>query len=383
MKILLTGITGLVGSAFVTDLLRERKDIKIVTIARGNNARTAQERVDEIIADQCAFDGHPEDAEQILAAIEVISGDVVTLDVDKLAESEELKGVDTVFHCAADVNLGKDPEGKTYRINYVGTQNMVNLAQKLAVKAFHYVGTAYIAGKLTGRAFEDKPIDSGFNNPYEESKYKAEMLVRNSGIPFSIYRPAIVVGRFSDGRIRKPLAFYRILEFMAKLKKHHCSKEKLNPAEWVSLNLCFDTPPSDLVYFVPIDYVQKTVTALFQKPICNKAYHITGRSPVRTNDINRAICEVVKIKGVTVERHPHDLNVDEKLLSRFLSDLLPYFSSAIEFDQTNIQEALGDMINGWDMTFDKLKMLMRAYLLCFFPKVDWLHDLLEIQPQDA
>jgi len=381
MKVLMTGITGLVGSAFVTHLLRSRKDIEFIAIARGNNARTAQQRVEEIITAQCDFDGHIEDAPAILAVIKVIDGDVASLDVDKLAKLELLNNVDTTFHCAADVNLGKDPEGRTFNINYNGTKNMLALSKKLGVEAFHYVSTAYVAGKLHGRAMEDTPINSGFNNPYEESKFKAEGLVRESGISFTIYRPAIVVGRSTDGKVRKPLAFYRILEFMAKLKKHHCAKENLNPVDWVDLRLSFDATEGS-VYFVPIDYVQLTTCFLFQKPVCNKTYHLTTDCPVTTTDINTAISETIKITGISVEHNPHELNVDEKLLSRLLRDLIPYFSLNITFDQTNIDEALGENKPVIEFNLEWLKMLMASYLLEFFPKVDWLHDLLDLPAPD-
>lgn len=382
MKILITGITGLVGSAFVTNLLRSRKDIEFVAIARGNNARTAQQRVEEIISAQCDFDSHSEDASGILAKIQVIEGDVATIDVDKLAVLPMMAGVDTTFHCAADVNLGKDPEGKTFNINYNGTKRMLALSNKLGVKEFHYVSTAYVAGKLHGRAMEDTPVNSGFNNPYEESKFKAEGLVRESGMKFTIYRPAIIVGRSTDGQVRKPLAFYRILEFMAKLKKHHCAKENLDPVGWVDLRLSFDAISGSMVYFVPIDYVQLVTCAIFQMPVCNKTYHLTTDCPVSTDAINTAICETIKITGITVEHCPHELNVDEKLLSRLLRDLLPYFSVEIVFDQTNVNEALGENKPVIEFNLEWLKMLMASYLLEFFPKVDWLHDLLEIPAPD-
>jgi thioester reductase-like protein len=382
MKIFMTGITGLVGSAFVTHMLRSRKDITIVAIARGNNARTAQQRVDEILREQCEFDNHPQDADMIIGAVTVIEGDVATLDIDKLSALPILQNTDSTFHCAADVNLGKDPEGKTFNINYNGTKNMLAISNKLGVKEFHYVSTAYVAGKLHGRAMEDTPINSGFNNPYEESKFKAESLVRASGMKFTIYRPAIIVGRSTDGQVRKPLAFYRILEFMAKLKKHHCAKENLNPVDWVDLSLSFDAVAGSMVYFVPIDYVQLVTCALFQMPVCNKTYHLTTDCPVKTNDINRAICETIKIHGVTVEHCPHELNVDEKLLSRLLRDLLPYFSVEIVFDQTNVDAALGADKPVIEFDFEWLKMLMASYLLEFFPKVDWLHDLLELPAPD-
>ncbi|UKI30833.1 MAG: SDR family oxidoreductase [Lentisphaeria bacterium] len=286
-KIFLTGITGLVGSAFVVALLRERQDYEIVCLARKTAVKSAQQRTEEVIRDECRFDGCPELADRILKSVKVIEGDVTTINPEELAKNPLLAGTTIIFHCAADVNLGKDPTGRTYRINYNGTENMVKLAQLLKVKEFHYVGTAYIAGKLVGTAFENMPIDNGFNNPYEESKFKAEMLVRNSGIPFTIYRPAIITGRRSDGRIRKPLAFYRILEFLGKLKSHYCTKHHIDHTGWANLQINFATVPSEHVYFVPIDYVQEAITALFQQPVNNQAYHITGESPLSTHQIEK------------------------------------------------------------------------------------------------
>ena len=262
-KVFLTGITGLVGSAFTVALLRERKDFEIICLARKSPTKSAEQRVADIIRDECAFDGCPEAAEEILRSVKVIDGDVTTIVPEELAGHPLLAGTKIVFHCAADVNLGKDPTGKTYRINYNGTENMVKLAKLLKAEEFHYVGTAYVAGRLIGTAYENNPVDNGFNNPYEESKFKAEMLVRASGIPFTIYRPAIITGRRSDGRIRKPLAFYRVLEFLGKVKSHRCSKLKLDPTEWVNMQINFATVPSEHVYFVPIDYVQEAITALF------------------------------------------------------------------------------------------------------------------------
>ncbi len=375
-KIFLTGITGLVGSAFVVALLRERRqEYEIICLARKSPVKSALERTREIIRDECTFDGCPELADQILDSVKVIEGDVVDLNPEEMAHNPLLSGTEIVFHCAADVNLGKDPTGRTYRINYNGTENVVKLAKLLNVKEFHYVGTAYVAGKLVGTAFEDKPVDNGFNNPYEESKYKAEMLVRASGIPFTVYRPAIVTGRRSDGRIRKPLAFYRILEFLGKLKSHHCSKHNLDQTGWVNLHINFATTPSEHVYFVPIDYVQEAITALFQQPVCNRAYHITGDSPISTHQIENTICRVLRLDGTTVSDGPVAPTMDNKLMGRFLGDLFPYFSSDIIFDQSNVRKVLGDGILDWEYGSKGLEILIRSFYKDYFPNVEWLQYL--------
>ena len=89
-KILVTGITGLVGSAFVVALLRERKDYEIVCLVRSGGGKSAAERVDSIIRDECAFDGCPEIAEDVLKKIDVVEGDVATIVPEELAKNEKL-----------------------------------------------------------------------------------------------------------------------------------------------------------------------------------------------------------------------------------------------------------------------------------------------------
>ena len=372
-KILLTGVTGLVGSAFVVALLKEKPAERFVCIARSNGGGSAADRVAKVLREQCIFDSCPELTDKVLAAVEVIDGDVVDIVPEELAKLDILKDVDRVFHCAADVNLGKDPTGKTFRINYGGTVNMVKLSQLLNVKELHYVSTAYVAGKISGKAAEEQALNSGFNNPYEESKFKAELLVRNSGIPFSVYRPAIITGRLSDGRVRRPLAFYRIVEFLAKLKQNRCMKAGLDPADWVDMGLHFRTAASERVYFVPIDYVQQAITALFQKPVCNRTYHCTGNSPVQTYQIQRAICNILKISNIEIsvgDTTGNESN-ESNLMSKFLGDLLPYFASNITFDQRNITDALGSDFVNWEFGEAGLEKIVRSFINDFMPDSVW------------
>lgn len=75
-NIFLTGITGLVGGAFTAALLKERNDVKVVALTRSNSVRTARQRVEEILGEQCQFDGCPEALPEIMKSIEVIDGDV-------------------------------------------------------------------------------------------------------------------------------------------------------------------------------------------------------------------------------------------------------------------------------------------------------------------
>ncbi len=367
-KILLTGVTGLVGAAFTVSILRQHSDIRITAIGRGRGKQSAVDRILETVKKQCEFDSVDKETEsEILSRLTALEGDLFSL-----PSADELKKYgpfDSFFHCAADVNLGKDPEGKTRKINYEGTANVVALAKALDIKEFHYVSTAYVAGTLEGRVMEDSLPAKDFNNSYERSKFDAEKMVREAGFKFSIYRPSIVVGRLSDGKIRKPLAFYRILEFLAKLKKHTCSKMKVKATERISIPMRLEAYPSDTVFFVPLDYVQRTIAALYPLPVCNRTYHITGASPVRTKDIEATVHSVLKIDGITVQEKVDDPTEGELLMKRVIGDLMPYFSSQIIFDTTNVENALGKENLNWTTGPVFLEKMMSEFYRSNFPDV--------------
>ena len=357
MRILMTGITGLVGAGFATNLLRNNKDYTIVSLCRGFGNKSGLDRTKEIITEQWEKDTQ-NDEESILSRIEVVEGTLENFPAEEMAA----KGpYDTFFHCAASVNLGKDPDKKTYNTNFNGTKSALALAKQLGLKTFHYVGTAYVAGKCSGVVMEDSMPATDWNNSYERSKFDSEKLVRESGFDYTIYRPSIIVGKLSDGVIRKPLAFYRILEFLARVKINGCKKASLPLNGPFSTKLRLAAGTSDKIYFVPQDYVQQTIAKLFVLPVCNKTYHLTGMSPVSTEMIAIAVCEALKTTGLGLVDNVEDPSKEEKLVQRMLDDLLPYFKSDITFDNTNVINALGKEVLDWKLDLDFLRKMVNAY----------------------
>jgi nucleoside-diphosphate-sugar epimerase len=367
-KVLITGITGLVGSSFAVQALQRNEQLKLIAVVREQKKISVEERVSEAIREQCGFDGTPEIADSLLERIEVLEGDMSN--PVHLAMSHKLKGISTIFHCAADVNLGADRDGNTYNVNYNGTKVLLDIGHELNVEAFHYVSTAYVAGTTVGRVKEGPSPAVGWQNAYERSKFDAEGLVRNSGIPFTIHRPSIIVGRRSDGRIRKSLAFYYVLEFFAVIKERLCAKLHLEPSDWLEMPLRLQANADGKVFFTPIDYVVEVITDLFFSPVENETYHLTGNSFVTVRDILGAVCKALKVKNIVIVDTIEDkMTMDEKLLHRFLGEFLPYFASEAIFDISNVTNKFGEDSVDWSMLNGGLFKMIHSYYQESFPEL--------------
>ena len=126
--------------------------------------------------------------------------------------------------------------------------------------------------------------------------------------------------------------------------------------------------------------MQEAITALFQKPVTNTAYHITGDSPVATREIRDSICKVLRLDDVSVGMENGNESQNTDLMSRFIGDLYPYFSSDIVFDQSNVRKALGDKVLDWEYGVKGLEILIRSFYRDYFPNAEWLQKLVNEEP---
>ena len=341
-RVLATGITGFVGTASLCELLRLDPKVEIVAVARAGNGERPEARVAEAVGEQCAIDGCPAFAQEALRRIQVVDGDVADPDVVRL----DLPKVDTIFHCAARVNLSRDDLGdQTLSANTMGTKHMLELARRLGVGAFHYVSTAYVAGRRDGTVYEDELVPTEFNNAYERSKFQAERLVRQAGIPFTIYRPSIVVGRLDDGVARKATGLYHIVKFLSVLKKRACARDRIPDNDWHPFSLRVPVRENGRIHLVPITYVQEATARLFRLPVRNRTYHLTGGTPLDSLVIIRQMACSIRIGGLRPVPMPDDFaeyipEEEELLFWEHMRDMICYFGSCATFDATNLKRDL-------------------------------------------
>ncbi|RMF56868.1 MAG: NAD-dependent epimerase/dehydratase family protein [Bacteroidetes bacterium] len=177
MKVLVTGATGLVGSALTRRLVERGAEVRIL----------------------CRPTSRFDLLGPVAGRVERVPGDVT----DPIGLRAALAGVTHVFHVAGHVGAGhgRRERERLFRVNVEGTAHVVNAA--LAAGVERLVHTSSIAA--LGRPAEaTTPIDeatpwqeSPLNTPYAVSKYRAELEVQRGiaeGLDAVIVNPALVFG---------------------------------------------------------------------------------------------------------------------------------------------------------------------------------------------
>jgi nucleoside-diphosphate-sugar epimerase len=132
-----------------------------------------------------------------------IRGDLTSprLGLDRRQLRQLASRVDAIVHCAAAVNFDAGHE-VAESVNVTGTTNMLELA-RMADAPLYYVSTAFVA-----RADRVDP-DEG-PGVYIASKRAAEKAVRDSGLPAVLIRPSVVSGDSETGAITQFQGFHHL-----------------------------------------------------------------------------------------------------------------------------------------------------------------------------
>ncbi|UTF53699.1 SDR family oxidoreductase [Natronosalvus rutilus] len=210
-RVLLTGFPGFLGSALLGRLLA-RGDEPVACLVQPQYRPLAERRAAELIE---AVDGIDASSEPI----RLYEGDITEpeLGLDTGA-FDALESVRECYHLAAVYDLGIQQD-LAEAVNVRGTEHVLDAAETLDVDRFQYVSTCYVSGRYDG-VFTEAHLEEGqsFNNHYEETKYRAEVLVQErmaEGLPATVYRPSIVVGDSETGETGKYDGPYYLLRLLA------------------------------------------------------------------------------------------------------------------------------------------------------------------------
>jgi nucleoside-diphosphate-sugar epimerase len=190
--VLLTGVTGFLGGAFLSDLLQSSFDGEVVCLVRADDDDSAEERVRRSLSRFGAPDRLPK-------SVKVLRGDLLSEDWH---ESPYLDGVTHVLHLAASTSFGNSRAIRTTNVG--GALSVAKAMRGRNLERFLYTGTAAICGASPESVVHEDnyPSESATHLvAYTRSKAEAERQLAEqfADLPLVIARPSIVVGHTELG----------------------------------------------------------------------------------------------------------------------------------------------------------------------------------------
>ncbi|MBH0777664.1 SDR family oxidoreductase [Nocardia bovistercoris] len=201
MTYLVTGATGFIGRFLVPQLLRREGDIHVLV-------RPGIDSADRFTCCAREWDGGDR--------IRPVRGDLGApgLGIDPAWTAEHRGRIDHIVHLAANYDVVARGGG---------TRHVVDVARALDAGLLHHVSTVEVAGAYAGLFTEDMfDLGQTLETPAQRGKFEAERVVRESNVPWRIYRPSIVIGHSRTGeidRIDGPYYFFRLLRMAAQLPR--------------------------------------------------------------------------------------------------------------------------------------------------------------------
>lgn len=216
MTLLLTGGTGTVGVELLRGLIARGDAVDARVVIRAATPAELARRWAHLV--DVASDGRmtPDDCPWLRAAAGDLTRPGLGLGSDDASWVRD--HATHVLHAAADIDFNATRE-RVRPVNVDGTRHALDVARTARrLDAFGHVSTLYVAGRRAGLVLEEElGHDAGYVNPYEESKAEAEFLVREAmaGLPASVYRLSLLVGRHSDGYVHRYMEAHKMFELYA------------------------------------------------------------------------------------------------------------------------------------------------------------------------
>ncbi|MDO8251946.1 MAG: SDR family oxidoreductase [Rhodoferax sp.] len=262
MQYFVTGATGFIGKRLVKKLLERKGSVVYFLLRKESESKVAGLR---------QYWGAS------AARVVPVFGDLTARRLGVSADSlKKLKGqIDHFYHLAAVYDLGAD-EASQIAVNIEGTRNTVELAKAIGAGHFHHVSSIAAAGLYEG-VFREDMFDEAENyeHPYFMTKHESEKIVRQEcKVPWSVYRPAMVVGDSSTGEMDKidgPYYFFKLIQRI----------RQLLPPWLPSIGL-----EGGRINIVPVDFVVGAMdTISHQDGISKKCFHLVDPVGYRVGDV--------------------------------------------------------------------------------------------------
>jgi thioester reductase-like protein len=330
---LLTGSTGLLGSALLRSLLLQDWDLAL--LVRDGRRQSARERIEELIAPWERQLG------RALPRPVILRGDITQPGLGlQPAELGWISAhVRSCIHSAASLTfVAPNKQAEPWLSNLLGAQHVLDVCRQAGIRKFHHVSTAYVCGLRSGRVLESE-VDVGHEtgNDYEASKLAAEKLVRQADFLDNptIYRPAIIVGDSKTGATTQFHGFYVPLKVFMTMHDRLPGSGQGGGGYRAALGLAGHERKN----LVPVDWVADVMTHVLTHPeLHGQTYHLTSPTGATSQAIETAIDNVVRRNVAPPTRSIASADFF-KLFAEQLTVYRAYWRDDPQFDSTNTQRA--------------------------------------------
>jgi amino acid adenylation domain-containing protein/thioester reductase-like protein len=214
----LTGATGFMGVHLLRELL-QRSTTRITCLVRGASDDEARARV------QDHWRHHFPDLPwtPAVAGVQVVAADIARprLGLPPERYRQLAATTEAVYHFAADTRLAA-PQAALAAINVGAAGHLARFARDGRAKDLHWMSTLAVCGVHPGPAaqvFDEDSLDIGqrFQNSYEATKYRAELLLRRQameGLRVFVYRSGNVSADSRSGRFQRDARSNRLVQLV-------------------------------------------------------------------------------------------------------------------------------------------------------------------------